>query len=153
MIRSYRQGDDRHIAEIFCRAIHEIGIKAYTEEQCLAWSPREPDYPRWEKRCALKRPLIFEQDGQIAGFLELDPDGLIDCAYISPDFQRRGIMAQLVRHAIGVASRMGLNRVYVEASILARPLFEKLGFTVLRDKTVRLRGVELLNFDMEQRLD
>jgi len=37
------------------------------------------------------------------------------------------------------------------ASICARPLFEKAGFTIVGENIVTLQGVELLNFRMEKR--
>lgn len=161
MIRIYRHGDHEAIATIFSRAIHEIACEAYTPEQCAAWSDRKPNADHWKIRCELKRPFVFETDapsdgpsdaginGQIAGFLELDPDGHIDCAYVNPDFQRRGVMRALVDHAVRTAFAFGLERVYVEASICARPLFEKCGFVVVRENEVTIRGVVLKNFVME----
>ncbi|HSI64414.1 MAG TPA: hypothetical protein VLE43_14900 [Candidatus Saccharimonadia bacterium] len=44
---------------------------------------------------------------------------------------------------------MNVPRVYVGASITARPLFEKLGFRVIRENIVHVKGVELLNHSME----
>jgi ribosomal protein S18 acetylase RimI-like enzyme len=149
MIRNYQPGDHIAIAEIFTRAVHEIASKVYTPAQCLAWSEREPDPAHWEKRCVLKRPFIAVTGSEISGFLELDADGHIDCAYIHPLFQRRGIMTALVRHAIDTCRDAGGNRLYVEASICAKPLFEKLGFTVLGENLVRIDGEELLNYQME----
>jgi len=151
MIRIFQHGDHRAVAEIFARAIHEIACRAYTPEQCLAWSDREPNYEHWRKRCELKRPFVAVVDATVAGFLELDPDGHIDCAYINPDFQRRGIMTRLVEHAVGACCDFQLQRVYVEASICARPLFEKLRFVVLSENIVSIKGVELVNYRMELR--
>jgi putative acetyltransferase len=153
MIRIFQYGDERKIAEIFRGAVHEIARDVYSAEQCLAWSSTEPDYDRWEKRCGLKRPFIYQEDGEIAGFLELDTDGHIDCAYINPKYQRRGIMSQLVRHAVSACHSMGLERVYAEASICAKPLFEKLGFNIIREKQVTINGVALQNYDMELVMD
>jgi putative acetyltransferase len=150
MIRIFQHGEHRAIAEIFTRAIHEIACRAYTSEQCLAWSDREPNYEHWRRRCELKRPFVAITDATISGFLELDPDGHIDCAYINPDFQRRGIMTRLVEHAVETCFAFNLGRVYVEASICARPLFEKLGFSVLNENIVTVKGVELLNYRMER---
>jgi hypothetical protein len=45
-------------------------------------------------------------------------------------------MTSLVRHAVETCFSFGKNRGYVEASICARPMFEKLGFTVLRENLV-----------------
>ncbi|MBK1854746.1 GNAT family N-acetyltransferase [Verrucomicrobiaceae bacterium 5K15] len=150
MIRIYQHGDHTAIAEIFTRAIHEIACEDYTEEQCLAWSGRAPDPAHWKNRCELKRPFVAVVGSKIAGFLELDPDGHIDCAYVHPDFQRRGIMRGLLRHAVDTAFAMDLPRVYVEASICARPLFEQEGFQLVADHEVDLQGVRLKNYRMQR---
>ncbi|MCW1883885.1 GNAT family N-acetyltransferase [Luteolibacter flavescens] len=149
LIRPYRHGDHVAIASIFCRAVHEIGIRHYTVAQCEAWSGTKPDPGHWEQRCERKKPFVSIVDGEIAGFLELDPDGHIDCAYVNPDFQRRGIMSALVKHAVGVAAEGGLSRVYVEASIGARPMFGRLGFVVLCEQQVAIGGETLVNYRME----
>ena len=149
MIREYQPGDHVAIAEIFTRAIHEIASEVYTPEQCFAWSDRKPDPEHWEKRCALKRPFVAVMNGRIAGFLELDPDGHIDCAYTSPDFARRGVMTRLVKQAVGRAFDSGVRRVHVEASICAAPMFAKCGFRVIEENTVDIGGVKLVNYQME----
>lgn len=148
-IRSYQHGDHVAIAAIFCRAVHEIACADYTPEQCAAWSDTKPNLGHWEKRCERKQPFVGVVNGEIAGFLELDPDGHIDCAYVNPDFQRRGIMTGLVRHAIKVAAELGLRRLYVEASIGARYLFESLGFEVLTEQEIAIGEERLVNYRME----
>lgn len=148
-IRHYQPGDHFAIAAIFTAAVHEIGSRDYSPEQCLAWSGTKPDPDHWKMRCAVKMPFVAEVDGEIAGFIELDPDGHIDCAYIHPAFQRRGIMTRLVRHAVATAFSRGDPKVYVEASIGARPMFEKIGFMTLRENMVDIKGVKLVNYRME----
>ncbi|GHC03771.1 GNAT family N-acetyltransferase [Cerasicoccus arenae] len=150
MIRAYRQGDHIPIAEIFPRAIHEIASSVYSLEQCEAWSEKEPNPNHWKQRCEKKKPYVFVEDGTVAGFCELDPDGHIDCTYVHPDHKRKGIASQLVSHVANVAKVNGLKRVYVEASICAKPMFEKLGFTTIKEQTVAIRGVGLKNFKMEK---
>jgi putative acetyltransferase len=149
MIRVFQHGDHFAIAEIFTNAVHQIASEVYTLEQCLAWSSREVNYDHWKKRCALKRPFVDVTDSEISGFLELDPDGHIDCAYINPKFKRRGIMTGLVKHAVATCFEFNVRRVYVDASICAKPLFEKAGFKVIRENIVTINGVDLLNFKME----
>jgi putative acetyltransferase len=93
--------------------------------------------------------LVSITESQISGFLGLDPDGHLDCAYINPRFKRQGIMTRLVKRAIEAGFNSGINRVYVEASICARPLFEKIGFRTIRENWVKLGEIELLNYSME----
>lgn len=151
-IRIYQHGDHAAIAEIFTSAVHEIASAVYTPAQCAAWSDRRPNPEHWRRRCELKRPFVaVADDGRIAGFLELDPDGHIDCAYTLPAFARRGVMTRLVDHAVDTCFQMNLPRVYVEASICARPLFTRAGFTTLHENLVRLGNQELLNYIMERR--
>jgi putative acetyltransferase len=149
MIRPYQPGDHIAIAEIFPAAVHEIASQVYTPEQCLAWSDREPNPEHWRKRCERKQPFVAVVDSQIAGFLELDPDGHIDCAYIHPQYQRRGIMTRLVQHALQTCISRNIPRVHVEASLCAKPMFEKLGFKTLEENIVHIKGVALLNYRME----
>lgn len=144
MIRDYRPGDHLAIASIFSRAVHEIACQAYTPAQCKAWSDKVPNPEHWDKRCQQKRPFVYELDGKVLGFLELDPDGHIDCTYVHPDHARKGIASALVDHALQAASRLGLDRVYVEAS-----LFAKKGFCVIRENLVPIRGEKLVNYEME----
>jgi putative acetyltransferase len=149
VIRSYQHGDHAAIATIFCRAVHEIACKDYTPAQCAAWSDMKPNPEHWEKRCERKQPFVSVVNGEIAGFLELDPDGHIDCAYVNPDFQRHGIMTGLVQHAIKVASAMKQPRLYVEASIGACCLFERMGFQILAEQEVAIGEQRLVNYRME----
>lgn len=151
MLRAYEDGDHEAIAEIYSRAVHEIASKDYSDEQCQAWAPRIPAVDHWKSCCERKRPIVAVLDSHVAGFLELDDDGHIDCAYVNPDYQRRRIMTQLVAHAVRICFEQELPRVYVEASICARPLFEKLGFRVVQDNPVEINGVGLQNFLMDLR--
>lgn len=133
-----------------CHAIHEIAGEVYTEYQCLAWSSRNPNYEHWQKRCELKRPFITEVNGEVAGFLELDPDGHIDCAYVNLDFKRLGVMTCLVKHAVKTIADMKLGKLWVDASYCIKPLFEREGFSVLSQKDVQIGDQTLVNFRMER---
>ena len=61
-------------------------------------------------------------------------------------------MAGLVDHAVARCVAAGLDRVFVDASIQARPLFIKCGFRVLGEHQAQVNGVALLNYRMERRL-
>jgi len=152
MIRSYQLGDHEAISEIFPIAIHEIASEVYTQEKCNAWSEKRPNPERWERRCEVKRPFVFVSQGEIAGFLELDPDGHIDWMYVHPDHKQKGIASRLIDHAVKTSSDAGLSRVFVDASICAKPVFDKKGFRVIEEKTVEIRGENLINFAMELQL-
>jgi putative acetyltransferase len=50
------------------------------------------------------------------------------------------------------ARRLGLARLFTEASITARPFFEAQGFAMLAPQVVWCRGAEFVNFRMEHLL-
>jgi len=149
-IRIYKPGDHHAIAVIFHRAIHEVASAAYSPEQCAAWSGMKPDAAHWETRYERKQPFVLEMDGKVVGFLELDSDGHIDCLYVHPDQGRKGIASRLIDHAVQVCKHAGVPRMYVEASILIKPLFQKKGFEVLGENQVEIQGICLTNFTMER---
>ena len=151
MICLYRIGDHLAISEIFPRAIHEIASEFYTAEQCSAWSEKKPNPDHWRMRCRKKKPFVFIQNNKVVGFLELDSDGHIDCIYVHPEEKRKGIASALIAHAIEANISAGNQRIFVEASICAKPVFEKIGFSVVKEKEVRIKGVSLKNYDMELR--
>jgi N-acetylglutamate synthase-like GNAT family acetyltransferase len=43
-----------------------------------------------------------------------------------------------------------LPRIYAEVSITAKPFFITKGFEVVKQQTVQIRGVNLINFIMEK---
>ncbi len=149
MIRAYQPDDYHAIAEIFPRAVHEIACADYTPEQCYAWSEKEPNPEHWRRRCERKQPFVYEREGEVVGFLELDPDGHIDCCYVHPKAARQGVASALTQHAVATAFARGLDRLHVEASICSKPVFEKQGFEVLYKNNVNIRGVDLINYKME----
>ena len=149
MIRRYRSGDHLAIAGICRNAIHRLAAKDYTASQLEAWCGTKTDEEAWRRRCELKQPFVKELNGRVAGFIELDPDGHIDCTYVDPDFARRGVMSEIMEAVKDEARALGLTRLFAEVSITARPFFEKHGFHHVQDNEVHIEGETLVNFIME----
>lgn len=147
---TYYAGQCREIADIFHGAVHRVASARYTAEQVEAWAPTPVDHAYWKLRCELKRPFVSLDAGRLTGFLEFDPDGHIDCHYVHPDRNRRGIGAALLRHVLDLADALALPRVYVEASHIARGLYLRHGFRVESANLVTRRGVTFENWKMER---
>jgi putative acetyltransferase len=64
----------------------------------------------------------------------------------------RGVGGGLYGAVERVARADGIRRIFTEASITARPFFERQGFRVVREQTVVRRGVAMTNFAMEKTL-
>jgi putative acetyltransferase len=147
-ITEYSSNRAKEIADLFYMSVHAIDSLIYSEEQKNAWAPSPIDYVAWGKRLELKRPYLLLIDDQVAGFIELEPDGHIDCAYVSPLFQRKGVATALLNHVVCIAKKLDLEQLYVEASIIAKPLFEKFGFLMQHENKVVRNNIVLVNFTM-----
>ncbi|MBW4934964.1 GNAT family N-acetyltransferase [Marinobacter sp. F4206] len=140
------------IADLFHWAVHAISPSVYGPKQKEAWAPTPPDYTYWSERLVETKPMVAIMDDRIAGFMELGEHGHIDCAYTHPDFQRRGVASALYAYVLAEAKARHLDRLYVEASLVARPFFEHRGFSVITQNEVERNGVTLVNFRMEKPL-
>jgi len=138
------------IADLFHDSVHEMACSHYSKEALEAWAPTPPDYKRWTDRLSQKRPFLAVKDSKIVGFIELESDGHIDCLYTHKDYQRCGVAHTLYLHLENEARHQGISRLYVEASFLAKPFFEKHDFKLVKENVVDRNGVKLTNFSMEK---
>lgn len=146
------------IAELFFQAVNHIPPSLYSAEQKAAWTAVNSNdlgrinYDYWATRLGTTKPFVALIEDRIAGFMELDADGHIDCAYTHPDFQKRGVASALFEHLLLAAQAQNIARLYTEASLVAKPFFEHLGFATLRQNQIHKNGVVLTNFSMEKHL-
>lgn len=151
-IRRFQSADAGQIAQLFHDTIRTVNLGDYTEQQVKAWAPDDIFFRDWEAKCSGKFTLVAETDGVIAGFSELDEDGHIDCFYCHKDFQGQGVGRLLYNGIELEAKNRGLARLFVEASITAKPFFMKMGFTIVKEQIVEVRGTEFTNFLIEKYL-
>lgn len=151
-VRDYRREDAGPICRLFYETVHSVNLKAYSPEQARAWAPAPPDPAAWHGRMSGRHTLVAEGDDGVVGFVELEEDGHLDMLYCRRDAVGRGVGSLLYAAAEERAGELGLGGIFVEASITARPFFERRGFRVSRRNVVVRRGVELVNFSMEKTL-
>ncbi|WGF87748.1 GNAT family N-acetyltransferase [Marinivivus vitaminiproducens] len=149
-IRRYRLEDAAATLAVFRSAVHEGAARDYTQAQRAAWAPAIMDETAWASRRAAKPGWVAEIDGAVVGFTDLEPDGHIDMLFVAARFHRRGVAAALYRAVEHAARDAGLARLTVEASLTARPFFERQGFSVTTMQNKRLRGQVLTNCRMER---
>lgn len=153
MTRKYQDGDHFCIGRIYHEAIHRLACRDYSEEQLKAWAGTKGDAEdwsnQWKARCERKQPFVKVLDGHVVGFIELDPDGHIDCTFVDPDYVGKGIMDEIMGEVKKEAMRLGLRRLHAEVSITARPFFTRQGFTWVSDHVALIKGIPLVNFIME----
>jgi len=137
---------------LFIGSVRKVASRDYDPDQIMAWAPDVLDRDRWLARQGSRPTWVATISGEIAGFSDLEPDGHIDMMYVHADHQGRGVAKSLLLHIERVARVQGLGRLYTEASITARPFFERHGFGVISAQEVERRGQRLINYRMERRL-
>lgn len=147
-ILDYKISYSREIADLFYNSIHNINTAIYSQEQLDAWAPTPIDYEHWSARLELKKPFVAVKENTVLGFIELESDGHIDCLYVHPDHQRKGVAAKLLLHLCDAAVQQNIAELHLEASKLAKPFFESFGFTVVGENRVQIKNQTLSNYKM-----
>ena len=91
---------------------------------------------------------ILRNDGEIAGFASLKGAEEIDMLFVDPEFARQGVGRTLVDALTRLAQSRGAKRLTTEASDVAKPLFDRLGFTAQKRNLVRKGDQWLANTTM-----
>jgi putative acetyltransferase len=149
-LRPYRPDDAHVLLALFRDTIRRVNCRDYSPEQIAAWASDDIDTVSWFGRFNGRFVPVAEEAGRPVGFAELESNGHIDRVYVSADHQRRGIGRQLLTAVVAGARRVGLARLFTEASITARPFFAAQGFAVLAPQVVTCRAVQFINYRMER---
>lgn len=149
-IRNYRPADLDAVLEVFQRAVHETAARDYKPEEIEAWAPEPPDRAMWEKRLASGQTWVCEEQGRIAGFARVEPDGYVDLMFVHPDIQGQGVAALLFNRIIVWAKAQNVKTLFTESTVSGRGFFESRGFRVVREQHLGRNGMTLLNFVMER---
>ncbi|MBW4630472.1 MAG: GNAT family N-acetyltransferase [Iphinoe sp. HA4291-MV1] len=149
-IRLFRTEDTEQIAQLFHKTVREVNICDYSNNQVKAWAPDDIYFRNWSEVCLNKFTYVADEEGMIVGFGELEPNGHIDCFYCHKNHQRRGVGRQIYQVIEAKAFELGLDYMFTEASITAKPFFQYMGFSVVKEQQVNHRGETFTNYAMEK---
>lgn len=144
LIRCYRESDFPALCQIFLRAIRETASQHYSPSQIAAWA--QVDEARWRQKMAESRMLVATVDARPVGFITAMGND-IDLLFVAPDYSRQGVASALLD---ALFAQIPTGTLTVEASITARPCFERHGFVVVAEQKVQARGETFVNYRMEK---
>jgi putative acetyltransferase len=152
-IRPYNPNDFEPVAQLFHETVHTINVYDYSKAQVAAWAPLdEAQTERLKADLTHNISYVAQKDNAIIGFGVLTKNGYIDMLYTHTDYQGRGIATAIYQKLEDEAHKLGIKTLHTQASITARPFFEKRGFQLVCENRKIVRGVEFLNFIMEKEL-
>ena len=94
----------------------------------------------------------MEKDNVIVGFGVVDNTGYFDLLYTHKDFQGIGVATLIADKIEDYVYCNGIQMIRTDASITAKPFFEKRSYIVQKAQTVETRGQLFINFKMQKML-
>jgi putative acetyltransferase len=140
------------LQQLFVDTITTVCHKDYTPEQIEVWAVGAQNQERWETILRDQFVQIAEIENTMVGFATLDNGSYIDMLYVHKDFQGKGIAKKLYLALEKEALRSGQTELTTQASITAKPFFERMGFKVVREQKVERDGIALKNYIMQRAL-
>ncbi len=152
-LRQITEADLRECVALFQNTVHSINAKDYSAEQLEAWAPQSnlEVTERW-KSLLENVTYVAEYNKQIVGFGDLTHQGYLDRLFVHQNYQGLGIAGAIVKKLEACAHDLHIQELAVEASITAKPFFERYGFIIVKKQQVEIRGVMLTNFLMAKSL-
>lgn len=150
-VRLFEAADAEQVAQLFHETVREVNVRDYSIAQVQAWAPDDVNFRNWAKVCSSNRfTYVADAQGVIAGFGELEPNGHIDCFYCHKNYQGSGVGRQIYRAIEAKALELSMMRLFAEVSITAKPFFQRMGFSVVKQQEVVRRGETFVNYVMEK---
>ncbi|MGM0569833.1 GNAT family N-acetyltransferase [Marinobacter sp.] len=151
-IRQYQIQDLSPLVRLFTESVHELTATAYDETQRYAWASRTPNLDTWQHRLESLETLVAEEAGQLAGFISYERNGQIDLIYTAPNYARKGVASALLRKAEEHLRSLDVTELHTEASVVAKPFFQRHGFEVEQEHQTTVRGAHFLRYIMRKPL-
>lgn len=153
-VRPYRPEDAPLLGDIFYRAVREVASRSYSREQVEAWAIFPPPADLYARKAVDGRCLLVsaDADDRPVAYGDVERSGHIDHLFCLPEAIGTGAASRLYDELEIQARAWGLERLFVEASELARPFFDRKGFANLGRKDFIMRGALMHNYDMEKYL-
>lgn len=93
--------------------------------------------------------LIYKNNIRATGFLDGEELGGV---YVHPDFQRKGFGRAVVEYLLKIAGEKSQKYIHLDSTPIAKPLYEKMKFTLVSPAVQMIEDTPLHYFKMEKYL-
>lgn len=151
-IRLFQLEDAAALSALYAASVRALGARDYSDAQIEAWASLTPSAGSLVERMGDGRTRLVAVLDDIAGFIDVEADGHIDLLYVEPGAAGLGVARALLETAEALAPLSGAGRLHAEASETARPVFERLGYSVVARRDFEVAGVAIHNWAVEKPL-
>ena len=141
------QEDIEALRHVYATSVKALAQGHYSIEQIAVWAGYA-EVPAFVDLILEPLTIVAMVDRQPIGFCGVEPTGHIASLYVHPNHARRGIGAALLREALDRCATPTRGHWFAEASLLSRPVFERLGFAQIAVEHTDRDGVRFERFLM-----
>lgn len=145
---------DWDLIQVFHRSVHGIADVIYSPQQKSAWAPDGIQLSEWKQRLAQHTVWVARElsNHECMGFIELDANADIECLYVCPRVQKKGVATRLLSTAYEYVTSLDIEKDQwqVQASDAAYDFFLRHGFLPTQRNALERYGVMLHNTTMQK---
>lgn len=149
--RLFEQSDALSLRQVYESAVSQLTVGEYNLAQRTAWIQASADPKYWLRVLERIQPTVTLVGGKIAGYFDLQSDGLIDHFYVAASFAHQGVARAMMDEILQRAKLRDLSEIYAYVSLTAQPFFTRYGFEVVYRQNVEVGGQQLENARMCKR--
>ncbi|WP_308008556.1 GNAT family N-acetyltransferase [uncultured Fusobacterium sp.] len=153
ILRKYKSDDCLKLLKLFYDTVRTVNKKDYNDEQLSVWAPDnyiEEKYNTWQKSLSENFTVIAEKNGDIVGFGDIEKNGYLNRLFVHKNYQSRRIASSIVKELESYAEKICIRTIITEASTTAKPFFEKIGYSLIKEQQIEKKGIFLTNYVMEK---
>ena len=132
--------DESTLQQIFKESILGISASYYTDTQLSQWAAVANNATYWRNLAETQYCIIGSYQAIPAGYASLTENGFVDHLYVSTPFQRKGLGSALLQQIEIHAKRLNITQLETDASLVAAPVFKKMGYQIVKEYTKLFSG-------------
>ncbi|MEW9503161.1 GNAT family N-acetyltransferase [Jeotgalibacillus marinus] len=154
-IIQFKDSNIKEIVSLFYETVHSVNAQDYSRAQLYAWASEEEKDTKiqiWKESLNQNIAYVAKIKDKVVGFSDLTHSGHLDRLYVHKDYQGKGIASALVDMLESEAEKCKVLEIDTEASITAKPFFERRGYKVVCTQTIERKGVKFTNYQMVKKI-
>ncbi len=152
-IRKTKLEDMAGVMDAHRRSILELCSKDYRPEQIQAWANVNYSKDIWQRNIELEFHYVIEREKQIEGFchsrIHDDGTGEIKGLYFTKKISGLGLGRKVFELCMRHIYERNCPTVLITATKTAKGFYEKMGFRIVQEAVIPIRGIEVECFRME----